>query len=672
MSPSNTKIIDSIMTLPAPTPKEMFAIIQEIDPSIPESDDEEISDSDDLYLHQTSLRNQSHSPQNNLRDQLSFEAEVARYKVRLSQRDREVADLKAEKEELGEAYLRMQEGYQAVKKQCAEQEDQLKKFASTHSDIEHTSLKDLEAKIAQHEDTIARYESQLGDHQSSEADLRRRLDKLSSVAESYQKIQDDFQIQKHELEQQTKRANAGDKYKQKVQANQAIERERDSLHRQLEDARPKLKAYDETRRDNARLEKENHEIGSTLSRSERDNNELRETKQTVLIENSRLHRDSKSLREALAQCQDKLADYEERFGGSEIHSSPTIVDGGLESELVETSKQEEQMQVANTLLWWIHGLTVSRKLRIAELEKQNSQLTSDASDKDMKMTMLQRQLDNVHDLLADQSAKELRLRQELSDYQSSIAKAREGHPIEGSVSHVYETLNLADEGRSTEIVKRLREQLKAEQKRSTDLEEKLSLARHDVETANNERTSSFERHEELSRSYIDNLEAEILAKPKFDVIEEEKKQISRALMRLQGEYDALKSKYNHLQQRHDAVHEETQANPASTATGQSHQNLTDLIAEVSKDAMEAIKNGNVFSEQNLDKLAAGIEESRNRFSAAQKVDKQLFPSNGTSKIPVFPAFYKPYSTKSPRYFMWKDADILEIRKSTTKSGISGI
>lgn len=649
----------------------MFAIIQEIDPSIPESDDEEISDGDDLDLHQRSLRNQSHSPQNNLRDQLSFEAEIARYKVRLSQRDREVADLKAEKEELGEAYLRMQEGYQAVKKQSAEHEDQLKKFASTHSDIEHKSLKDLEAKIAQHEDTIARYESQLSDHQSNEAELRRRLDKLSSVAESYQKIQDDFQIQKHELEQQTKRANAGDKYKQKVQANQAIERERDSLYRQLEDARPKLKAYDETRRDNARLEKENHEIGSTLSRSERDNNELRETKQTVLIENSRLHRDSKSLREALAQCQDKLADYDERFGGSDIHSSPTIVDGGLESELVETSKQEEQMQVANTLLWWIHGLTVSRKLRIAELEKQNSQLTSDASEKDMKMTMLQRQLDNVHDLLADQSAKELRLRQELSDYQSSIAKAREGHPIEGSVSHIYETLNLADEGRSTEIVKRLREQLKAEQKRSTDVEEKLSLARHDVETANNERTSSFERHEELSRSYIDNLEAEILAKPKFDVIEEEKKQISRALIRLQGEYDALKSEYKHHQQRYDAVHEETQADPASTATCQSHQNLTDLTAQLSKDAMEAIKNGNVFSEQNLDKLAAGIEESRNRFSAAQKVDKQLFPSNGTSKTSVFPAFPKPYSTKLPRYFMWKDADILEIRKSTTKIGIFG-
>ncbi|KAL2052759.1 hypothetical protein ABVK25_006999 [Lepraria finkii] len=586
ISPANPVIIANISNFPIPVKNILMALVQELDPSLPSSDDGEGAETSDPDSGPRSSRGSAASSPTGKKDrELILEEDLAKVNARLARRDSEVKNLRAENEEIRGAYNRLNESYEAVKQLSAENEDQIKKLSSVHNEREQLSVKDLQAKISQLEDAIGHQESQIVEHQSTEADLERKINKLRSVDDKLQKLQDDFHIQKGQLEEQTKRANRGDHYKRKCEANQHIERERDSLRQQLDEARPRLQAYDDTRRENTRLQQENHEKLQTLSRSERDNNELREMKQSYLAEIDRLKQDTKGMREVLAQGQERIADLEERSGGSEIHSSPTVVDGGLESELAETSKHEEQT-----------------KTRIVELEKENRQLASNASEIEAKLTALQRQLENSQELSTDQEKQVQGMRQEVSGLQISLAEVRQGHPIEG-----------------TETFKKMREQLKIEQKRRFELEEKLSAAQKEIEVANDERA--------------------LIDKPKLQVIEEVKKRCAVALMQLQNEHDALRLRHTVLQgkldekmderneawqEAHEVLIAKSQADSDNQASNQGLIDLKNMIKKFSADkSAQSTTHINEALERNVDIFATKIEEGRERLAKQQQqIEKQ--------------------------------------------------
>ncbi|KAK0508333.1 hypothetical protein JMJ35_009417 [Cladonia borealis] len=623
ISPPNHEIISKIPQLPSPTPLILQALFEEIDPARPPSENGDAPDTSDLDSGRESSKGSAFSSPTRRRDrELLLEEKLALVNAQLTRREAEVEDLKVDKEELSVAYLRLQDNYEAVKQSSAENEDRLKKLTSVHNEREQLSIRDLEAKISLQEETIGRQESQIAELQTNEAELQRRASKLSDVEEKFQKLQDEFHIQKVNLDEQTRRANAGDKYKQKVQATQGVERERDALRNQIDELRPRAQAYDEVRRENSKLKQENHEIGQTLSHSERSNNEFREMKQAYIAEIERFHRETKGLREALAQGQERIADLEDRSGGSEVHSSPMIVDGGLESELAETSKHEQQMQVARTALFWSRVLTIDRKSRIVELEKQNRQLTDDSDEKETTIKTIQRQLKNVQALSVDQDKLLQDKTQEITNLQSSLAEVRQGHPIEG-----------------TETFKRTREQLKIEQKKNVELEKMLSAAQKEVEAANDERTSSFDRHCLISELNIDLLQGALVDKPKLEIIEAVKKQSSMALMLLQSEHEALQLLHKGVQDENDRLKDDRkdawyEAHEAVVAKGladsdhaahnQRLADLKDMIKKFSNDrSTESTAQISEALEMNIGVFARKIEESRERtLKQQQQIEKQ--------------------------------------------------
>ncbi len=685
ISPPKAHIIKKIATLPHPTPEVISDLIKDLDPSQSSSDVEDACEDDGgPDQDQNNWRGATpSSPSPHATSVFQLEEELFKVTAQLKRRNGEVECLELERQALDDAYERLEENYEAIKKQSAEVEDQLKKITLAHSDRDKSSPRELEDKISQQEEVIRGQESQIKEHQSREAELRRKADKFTNTEVKLREKEDELDIQKRELEKQTRMANAGEKYKQKVQANQAIEKERDSLRAQFDEARPKLKAYEDIRRHNTRLEKENQEIHRALSGSERDNSQLRETKQSVIAENDRLRRESIAMREALARNLESIAILEDGSGGSEIHSSPTIVNCGLESELTESYKHEQQMQVAGTLLWWARGLMRARKIRISELEKDNCQLESAANGKDDKATALQRQLDSIQDLSANQSAKEQRLRQDISSLESSITDVRQGHPIEGSVSPAQNIVNLAHAFESTEIFRRLRAQLNDEQKKSGELEEKLSIAQKDIDAATNDRMSAFDRHCMMAELTIDLLEGELVGKPKLEMIERVKRQYAIALTQLQGEHGALRKRYNRLQEESDKLWEErnqawrlsydtvvakTKEDLENATTRLAHQQLTDFIMQASKDTTDSIRNSTDISQKNLQVINAKIEEgyatqiegSRERIANAQKVDRQLFESGGTSIAPPQSAPHLTSFKGVRKFFGPKDADKIEL------------
>lgn len=666
ISPPNHEIISKIPQLPSPTPLILQALFEEIDPARTPSEDGDAPDTSDLDSERESSKGSAFSSPKRRKDrELLLEEKLALVNAQLTRREAEVEDLKVEKEELSVAYLRLQDNYEAVKQSSVENEDRLKKLTSVHNEREQLSIRDLEAKISQQEETIGRQESQIAELQSNEAELQRRASKLSDVEEKFQKLQDEFHIQKVNLDEQTRRANAGDKYKQKVQATQGIERERDALRNQIDELRPRAQAYDEVRRENSKLKQENHEIGQTLSHSERSNNEFREMKQAYVAEIERFHRETKGLREALAQGQERIADLEDRSGGSEIHSSPTIVDGGLESELAETSKHEQQMQVARSVLFWTRVLTIDRKSRIVELEKQNRQLTDDLDEKETTIKIMQRQFENVHALSVDQDKLLQDKTQEITNLQSSLAEVRQGNPIEGSVTLSPGSDCFSHNVNSNETFRRTREQLKNEQKKNVELEKMLSAAQKEVEAANDERTSSFDRHCLISELNIDLLQGALIDKPKLEIIEAVKKQSSVALRLLQRDHETLQLLHKDIQDENDRLkddrnHAWSEAHEAVVAKGladsdyaannQRLADLKDLIKKFSNDkSTESTTQISKALEMNIGIFARKIEEGIERTMKQQQVARQISSSRPLTPKTLLPEQYSAFgSPASPR------------------------
>ena len=674
ITPPNEPIFQKLRNLPEPTPQVILRLWKEM---VDQPEDEEVDRSSDVGSAVASSNSGStSSPARTIDRELLLEQHLAELKSKLHRCEAEVEDLREAKEQTDDAYNRLQENYDAVRKDSIEADRQLKKFTAMNNEREQRSVKELVTKISQLEEVIARQETQIIEHQSKEAEMQRKIRKLNAADERLQNLQDDFDVQKMELEHQTRKANAGDKYKQKVQASQNYEKERDSARNELNEARSRLEEAENFRKDNTKLQQENREISQTLSRSERDNTELRETKQAYLSEISRLHHDSKSVREALAQSQDKILDLEEKHGSSERQSSAA---DGLDAELTEAQNHEQQMQVASMTLLWTRVLMTSRKIRISELEKQVGQLTSDVGDKETKLAMLQGQLERALEDSADQYKKVLETRQEISSLQSALTEVGQGHPIEGSVSAASFVELEAYNVTSTETFKNMRQQIKAQQKQCTHLEEKLSAALKSLKAAESDSMSSFENHCMLTDLTVDLFEVKLVDKSKFQIIQEVRTQDSSAARQLQSEHDALRKRHNRLndmfvdltEERNAAWHESHEILlEKGIVEGKAEAN-TQALRELSDIVRQATTPGSNGGNKDIEIYASKIEDGRERLAKAQQVCKEVLSldvATETVSLPLQPS--SPHSASSSSRFSSPTLTCVSTSSSQFSKGIS--
>ena len=680
ITPPNETLFRKLQDLPDPTPQVILRLWQEM--MGPAEDDEVDKDSDMDSGGRSSNSGSTFSSSRVVDRELLLEQHLAEIMSQLDRCQAETKDLKEAKEQTDDAYNRLQKSYDAVREESIETGAQLQKFTALHNEREQRSVKDLETKISQIEEVIGRQETEINEHRSKEAEMQRKMKKLDAADDRLQNLQDDYDVQKVELEYQTKKANAGEKYKQKVQASHHVEKERDSARKELIEARSRLEEAENFRRGNVKLQQENREISQTLSRSERDNTELRETKQAYLSEINRLQQGSKSLRDALTQAQERITDLEERSGGPERHLS---MDDGLDSELAEALNHEQQMQVASTVLLWTRILMTARKIRITELEKEVRQLTSDASDKETKLVMIQGQLDSAQADSADQYKQVLGIRKEMSILQASLTEVRQGDPIEGFVS-VDPLLDLvAYDDESTEAFKRMREQVKAQQKQCANFEEKLLAAQKRLEAAESDRMSSFENHCMLTDLTIDLLEGELIDKPKLQIIEEVRVENSSAIWQLQSEHDALRKRHSRLQdmfvdlteerneawrEGHEVLMEKTKIETKADADSQTLQELTDILRQAMTETPESIGQS-----KEIQIYASKIEEGRERLAKAQKVREEVDPSDvafDTVSLPQQPPPSHSPSSSSSRLSSLTSSRLSSISSSSLSSRLSNL
>ena len=385
-------------------------------------------------------------------------------------------------------------------------------------------MRSLEAKISQQEEMISSKEAQLDNLQSSMTVQQRENKKLAALDEDRLKLSDELDAIKRDLERQSRKANTADNYMRKLQASQAVEKERDSLRQELESVQNKAAASEKIRQENIALRKSNEETSRTLSQIEQEYEELRLNNRQLRMTRDSAVQQLDALTERFAQDQETIAELRDRHGEIMKPSSPGEY-RGLKGELVDSFKHEEDMYTSRVLIRWLRILTLHRETRFAVLQKQNHQLSSESADKNGQIATLRTQLEHTEAVSIDRYTHIQKIQQENIALQTILSKVQQGHPIEGSVNFKdLLQLHSAHRYQSTEVYKRMREQLKAAESDKARITDDLAILHAERESLQSDCESSSQNQSILCDLSIDLLQGSLVNMDKSSMFDALKKQ----------------------------------------------------------------------------------------------------------------------------------------------------
>ena len=184
-------------------------------------------------------------------------------------------------ESVHERHAQLQEKHDSVQRELEETQERLLNLRSGADSVAGRE----ESKAQQQENVIAALESKNASAQEQVENLRRQNETLRIKNENAQKLQDDYDEIKIERDQLLRRANAAEKYKQKLQQSQDWEKHNAVLQAQIEELKKQLRQSDSKHFTTAELEREIDEYKRMLPRIEQDRHDLSEMKKQLEYDN---------------------------------------------------------------------------------------------------------------------------------------------------------------------------------------------------------------------------------------------------------------------------------------------------------------------------------------------------------------------------------------------------
>ncbi|GFN17520.1 putative microtubule binding protein HOOK3 [Aspergillus tubingensis] len=219
--------------------------------------------------------------------ELQFEERVGKVLAENNRMAREKKDMQKQIDDMHDRLARLQENNDTLQSRLASTEDRLVNLRSGKGDL-GLSAKALESKSRQQEDIIATQEARLATAQDEIDSLRMTVESLRVKNQRFQKLQDDYDELKTERDQLARKANAAEKYRQKLQASQDFEKENQSLRNQIKDFQQQLKEADSQQKWNSEREVELEEYRRVLPRIEQECSEIQNLKKQLEFNNHAL------------------------------------------------------------------------------------------------------------------------------------------------------------------------------------------------------------------------------------------------------------------------------------------------------------------------------------------------------------------------------------------------
>ncbi|KIW93030.1 uncharacterized protein Z519_06879 [Cladophialophora bantiana CBS 173.52] len=276
----------------------------------------------------------------------------------------EKRELQKQLDESYSRYEKLQERFIQAQDDLKESNDRLAAILAGKSDI---SNRPLDSK---HDTLIATLENRVLETESEVEDLRKNNEVLKIKAEKAQKLQDDYDEMKIERDRLARKANTAEKYRQKLEASQDLEKDNTNLRAKVTELQNQLKQSDFAQASSSDLHREIDEYRRLLPSIEQERYELNEMKKRLEFDyhalEARYHDTVEQLsrqNHALEDLQSRLRDYEEGIPTAPTEErAPDPVNKDFEKEEAEFAESEARLAAA-----LLNGGTTSPKANDTDL-----------------------------------------------------------------------------------------------------------------------------------------------------------------------------------------------------------------------------------------------------------------------------------------------------------------
>ena len=222
---------------------------------------------------------------------------------------------------------------------------------------------------------------------------------------------------KVERDEFARKANTAEKYKQKLQAGNDLQKDNIDLREQLEEVREENEAAKKAQQQVASFQLAVEEYRRVLPKIEQERHELQMMKKQLEFDNATLKQRCDKSSEQHKQDQATIAGLNERLRLFDPDTTPSTQSaresGDLDSELSEGANSPERLRT-----------------RVAELRDANHRLKSSSANSEAEKAMLQQMLDDVREQSEEREKKHLTNYQEKLVLQSSLDALQKGNRIQ--------------------------------------------------------------------------------------------------------------------------------------------------------------------------------------------------------------------------------------------------
>ncbi|KAJ5293290.1 UDP-glucose dehydrogenase, partial [Penicillium atrosanguineum] len=285
--------------------------------------------------------------------ELKFEERVGKVLAENDRLTHEKKELEKALEDLHNRLARLQENNDTLQNRLASTEDRLVTLKSGKGDLGFNA-KALESKTRQQDDLIASQEAKLSATQDEVDSLRMTVESLKVKNQRYQKLQDDYDELRTERDQLARKANAAEKYRQKLQASQDFEKENQTLKNQIKDLQQQLKESDSQQRWTSERDVELEEYRKLLPRIEQECNEIQNLKKQLEFNNHALTERLQGADEQherddalISELRERLREIEGLPGSPSPDSDTSKMQGTLNKDFEAIGMKESQLKSEN-------------------------------------------------------------------------------------------------------------------------------------------------------------------------------------------------------------------------------------------------------------------------------------------------------------------------------------
>lgn len=233
----------------------------------------------------------------------------------------------------------LQESHDTIRDRLVETEDKLR--APQRDDDTAMFIKRLEDKIREQDELIESQEGQVDHDREEKTKMRRELETLRKATERTIQLEDELKELRLESIELAKKANTADRFKQKLEAQKALENDLKNVEYENEELRSMLRDFNKIKARNESLEQTHLQFQNSIAKAEMEIFEIHSQKKHLDMQKAELESALEIAEARRAHDEQFIADLQEQIQTG----SPERAGFSLEDEL----ETEDATQKATSL-----------------------------------------------------------------------------------------------------------------------------------------------------------------------------------------------------------------------------------------------------------------------------------------------------------------------------------